>query len=171
MTSVLEPNLVASILARVQRIAALIGEAGYEDTKQEGTETKLTAEAGIFQPEQGAKNLQIDSAPAPNLALGAIADDDDDDDAYLFGETQQHNTLPSSLAHQLATEATGLRDIFSQSRQAISSITGGDLSIKEQQELLLCLEAYSARQEYVGANSQIRSTNSLLMPGTNMVNH
>lgn len=160
MTSVLEPNLVASILARVQRIAALISEARHEDTNQDGAKAELTAEVGIFQPEQGAKDLQVDSAPAPNLALGAIADDDDDD-AYLFGETQQRNTLPSSLAHQLATETTGLRDVFSQSRQAISTITGGDLSIKEQQELLLRLRTYSARQEYVGANSQIRSTNSL----------
>ena len=64
------------------------------------------------------------------------------------------------LANLLATEATGLRNVFSQSHKAISSITGGDLSIKEQQELLLRLGAYSARQEYVCANSQIRSTNS-----------
>lgn len=142
--SVLDPGLIASVLGRVQRIAALIDEAGQPDTGDAAQEDmSIDAE----QP------MVLDAVPAaaPNVALGAVADDDDGD-TFLFGDTPQHAALPADLAHRIATEATALRDVFSRAREAIDALPGGDLNIEAQHDLLARLEKYAARQEYVSAH-------------------
>ncbi|WFD36333.1 hypothetical protein MCUN1_003212 [Malassezia cuniculi] len=146
MEYALTTGLVASVLERVQRIAALVQEAGRVDASEPGADISGSG---------GPTDMLIDQATeistgggAPNLALGAVADDDDED-LYLFGDAPRRSALPTSLARRIAEEATALRDIFNDARQAIAAIPGGDLSIEDQRKLLASLEAYAARQDEI----------------------
>lgn len=155
--SLFDPSHLPSIYERLQRISKLVIQASEDpnsltmkDVKGTGSDSNQTQEKN----QQNSHTSDLNSGPAPNIALGATTDDDINsgyETALSMSVGQEgdrdRNAEPTVLAKSIVQESVALRQAFIQAQRAIDTFEGGDMDIEEQEHLISLLEEYSEEQK------------------------
>ncbi len=157
VTDLFDPQLVPSLLPRVEGLCALLVQAAQDAhslTRPDGTAAPGDNEAATGVPTNGTtgdhpqqETERSVGENLPSFLLGATLEEEQ---GYEAEPTSTRSGAvgkrPTELQLRIVKEAQGLRDTLKRTATAIAEMPGADRSLDEQAKLIELLEAQLDRQ-------------------------